>query len=158
VPAKIYAGSGSTEPLVTVAGHQWVTRANTAVGEGQLSQLAALPGGRAIWLGNSQYPIEISANDGRTWRYVATPPPPGSSGYPAPFRLLPNGTLLAQDPKSGHDYELSLGATQWTKIPRRLALPGATATIVAGGQVVWVDATAHSGPPAKVLVVPVSRY
>jgi hypothetical protein len=150
------------EPIVTVRHHAWVVVGSTVVNEGTPSELATLPGGAVLWVGNSSYPIQVSTDGGASWSYVATPTMPGAkpspAGYPADPHLLPNGALLAQDPANGHYYELSPGSRTWRPVPARLMLANATTIMVEGSMVYWADLFPAPNTPPQVLAEPASRY
>ena len=164
VPAQNYGQmSDESESIVRAIPHPWTPVDSVVVNNGVISQLATLSDGAILLVGNPQYPIEMTTNDGRTWSYVATPPLPGSTSASSPpaVRLLPNGALLAQDTQNGGYYALNQGAKTWVRVPAREVLSSNATLHVVGDHMYWLGASPQgssvSSPP-RVLVVPVSRY
>ena len=152
-----------TEALVTARGGRWVSVGATISNINVMSQVAQLGPRAVLWIGDPGYPVQISYNDGTTWRYVALPNLPGESSQSELTvpHLLPNGVMLAADPVSGRYYELKPGQANWREVPLSLAPMGAALTVV-GQMVDWVGMPTGSGstaePPPTFLEVPVARY
>jgi len=163
VPASNYGQmSTQTEPIVTAVRGAWKVLQHPVVNEGTITQLATLSNHATLWLGNLSYPVEISTNGGQSFSYVNTPSVPGSlKSMELPLvRLLPNGALLAQDPKTSAYYRLNWGASQWKLVPSADTLAGAT-ILVAGSKVYWLKQSFNSAAKTKqptMLTVPVSLY
>ncbi len=159
VPADNY-GQFGTESVVASSDHGWL-KVGTMPLDGSINQLAILSDGVTLLLGNAQYPIQETSDEGKVWRYIATPGIPGSTttGYPSTKRLLPNGVLLAANPNSGVYYVLHPGSTRWIRVPTSDAPPKASILGVAGNTVYWTSLNAYdSARPSFIVTVPVSRY
>lgn len=162
VPARNYGEmSPENEPLVEARHGAWKVMQSAVVNDGAVTQLAMLANGALLWVGNMSYPIQISKNGGRTFTDVSTPPMPEEQ-HPSQLptvRLLPTGSLLAQDPQNGRYYALNRGSSTWIRVPAADVLANAAFT-VAGRKVYWMGPSLNNttGSPPRLLVVPVSRY
>lgn len=159
VPVDNY-GQFGTEAVVASSGHRWL-KVGTAPLDGPVNQLATLSDGVTLWLGNAQYPIQETSDQGKVWRDVAAPnlPGPTATGFSRTTRLLPNGVLLAANPHTGVYYALHPGSTRWIPVPTSDAPPRTYVLGVAGDTVYWTSGNAYaSARPSSIVTVPVSRY
>jgi hypothetical protein len=164
VPSDSYGAMGvaETSAIVTAHNHRWVTVATTPVNMGGPSTLVTLGGNTALLVGNPQYPVQLTTDNGASWTYVAVPPLPANGGIPTSLRILPNGTLLALDSANSRWYELAPGADAWASVPSDLTLRGFPNMAVVGRMVYWETIPLLNGqaalPPSHFLAVPASRY
>ncbi len=115
------------------------------------SQLVALSSSRALLLsGASQYPVRLTTDGGRLWQNIALPPVPNAQNGAAGLSdavILPNGSLLAQDPNTQSWILLPAGQSAWctlTGLPSGLV----SQPTVVGSQLWYVSEPANGGQQA----------
>ncbi|MHB1505282.1 MAG: hypothetical protein ACYCO4_03345 [Sulfobacillus sp.] len=148
-------GAGYPQPLELSAngGSTWQSPAwpsQVILNQGP-SELVALSSSRALLLsGASQYILRLTTDGGQSWQNIALPPEPnyqnGAAGLTDAV-ILPNGSLLAEDPNTQSWILLPARQSAWcavTAMPTGFVSP----PIVVGSRLWYVSGSANGSQEA----------
>jgi hypothetical protein len=134
-------GAGQYQTVLRLNGRgQWVTAATFSNMVGMTTLTALSPTQALLLEPGGAYPLQFTANAGKSWTYVALPPIPAAQPDSQTMRMLANGDILEQATITNQTqpnwFLLKPGSDIWSKVPTSV-IPSTVFNISVNGHSIW---------------------